>query len=167
MRASHPKLDPKRTRGFTLLEVMIAMTIVIFALMSLIDLVGNYTGNTAYLQDKMVAQWVVKNQINQSKLTSNFPATGVTSGESKMAGRTWVWTQTVSETGTKGFRKIDVSVSIKGKKNSVSSLFYYASNVFKPCQWESSRQVSCHKQRPRTGAQARVPSLEQIGVGGQ
>lgn len=166
MRASHPKRSHhKRLGGFTLLEVMIAMTIVIFALMSLIDLVGNYTGNTAYLQDKMVAQWVAKNRINQSKLETDFPATGVTSGDSEMAGRTWVWTQTVSETGTKGFRKVDISVAIKGKKNSISHLFYYTSNVFKPCQWQSSRQVSCHKQKLRTGEQAGQP-LEQVGVGG-
>lgn len=134
------------------MEVMIAMTIVVFALMSLIDLVSTYTGNTVYLQDKLVAQWVAKNRINESKLESNFPAPGSSSGEEIMGGRTWVWTQTVSETGTKGFRKIEVSVSIKGKKNQMTDLFYYASNAFKPCDWQSGRQLACHPQKPRTGA---------------
>lgn len=166
MRPSHPKLSIQTQHcGFTLLEVMIAMTIVVLALMSLIDLVNNYTGNTAYLQDKLVAEWVAKNRINQSKLESNFPATGTTSGESEMAGRTWVWTQTVSETGTKGFRKVDITVAIKGKKNSISNLFYYTSNVFKPCEWKSSRQVTCHAQKQRPGAKPASP-LESIGVRG-
>lgn len=148
------KRSSNKHAGFTLLEVMIAMTIVVLGLISLIQLVSNYTGNTALLQDKLLAQWIAKNRINQSKLEASFPAVGTESGDVKMAGRQWTWTQKVTEAGTKGYRKVDVSVSVKGGKNSMTRLFYYASDAFKPCEWKSIRQVTCHPQKPRTGAKS-------------
>lgn len=147
---------PNKTKGFTLLEVVIAMTIVVVALMSLIELVGNYTGNTAYLQNKMVAQWVAKNRINENKLEATFPNVGETKGTVEMAGQQWNWTQKVTEAGIKGFRKVDVSVSLKGKKNSLTRLAYYASDAFKSCEWRSAGQVTCHKQKQRTGQKVKL-----------
>ena len=52
------KIRDNKQRGFTLIEVMIALTVVAVTLPALLFMLSQQTDGTAYLRDRSVAQWV-------------------------------------------------------------------------------------------------------------
>ena len=91
-----PGISP-RSQGFTLLEVLVATTIIAVALGAIIKSTGAGTANLAYLRDKTFAHWVAMNQMAQVQARGKFPALGKTSGKEEMANRDWYWSMTVKE----------------------------------------------------------------------
>jgi general secretion pathway protein I len=103
-----------RTRGFTLLEVLVALAVIAFALASLIKVTGGGAANAAYLRDKTFAHWVAENRLAQMSTRKNFwPSTGTDDGEMEMAGREWFWTTRVKDTPDRDMRRIDVEVRLE------------------------------------------------------
>ena len=100
-------------RGFTLLEVLVAMAILALALGAIIRAGGESAANVSYLRDKTLAAWVAENQIVERLLQADWPPVASTSGEEEMAGRDWHWEIEVSETSDKDLRRIDVSVALE------------------------------------------------------
>ena len=67
--------------GFTLLEVMVALAVIVFSLAAVIKIVTSTTSNTIHIRDKTFAYWVAQNQIAEIELTSGSPKEGFTDGE--------------------------------------------------------------------------------------
>jgi general secretion pathway protein I len=97
-------------RGFTLIEVLVALAIVAVGMAAVLGTLNSSADTIVYLRDKTFANWVALNQIAQVRLTGQQPATGDTSGDADFAGRSWTWHQTVSTTQIPGLERIDVSV---------------------------------------------------------
>ncbi len=102
---------PGRQTGFTLLEVLVALTIVAVALGAIIRATGQSTGNLVYVRDKIVASWVAENRIAEAILAEEWPPLGTQSGSEEMMGQDWNWDVTVSVTADPDLRRLDVSVS--------------------------------------------------------
>lgn len=98
------------TRGFTLLEVMIALSI--FAVMAAtISRTASQNADTVlYLEEKTLASFVAENRLNQLKL-SGYPAATQTKDEVEMANREWHITTKVEDTPLPNFRRIEVQVA--------------------------------------------------------
>ncbi len=58
----------KKIAGFTLVEVLIALTIVSIALLSLVIAVTNYTYQQNNIKETTVATWIARDCINKVKL---------------------------------------------------------------------------------------------------
>ncbi len=99
-----------RARGFTLIEVLAALLIVALGMMAVIQAVGQTASNSTYVRDKTIAHWVALNQLTETRLQRTPPKVDETSDELEMAGRTWRWTMTVTQTPIETMRRIDVSV---------------------------------------------------------
>jgi general secretion pathway protein I len=65
-----------RDRGFTLLEVLVALVIVGTALGASLRAVGSLTANSAGLRSGMMATWSAENRLVQIRLGREFPAVG-------------------------------------------------------------------------------------------
>jgi len=102
--------SPGAARGFTLIEVLVALAIVTVAMAALLSTLTSSADTEAYLRDKTFANWVALNQIAQVRLSGQLPAPGTSTGDSDFAGRKWHWRQEVSATQVPGMVRMDVSV---------------------------------------------------------
>jgi general secretion pathway protein I len=99
-------------RGFTLIEVLIALVIVALGMSALLETLGSAADTSTWLRDKTFAQWIGFNQLETLRLTGTMPTNGTTDGELDYAGRHWRWRQVVSNSdlGLPGVFRIDVQV---------------------------------------------------------
>ena len=99
-----------RTRGFTLLEVLVALAILAIALSASVRAVGQQARAHEILRDGSYARWVAANLIAETRLSEAFPAPGTREGQSRMAGRIWRWRLIVSATEDGDIRRLDAEV---------------------------------------------------------
>ncbi len=97
-------------RGFTLLEVLVALAVLAIALASLIKGVGGSASNEAYLRDKTLAHWVAMNVVAEQQLAEKWPSKGKKQGTETMGGHEWFWRYEITETFDEDVRRLDVKV---------------------------------------------------------
>jgi general secretion pathway protein I len=97
-------------RGFTLIEVLVALVIVALGMSALLESLGSAADTATWLRDKTLAQWIGFNQLSLTRLAASLPAPGTTAGELDYAGRHWRWRQEVTAMGFPGLYQIDVKV---------------------------------------------------------
>jgi general secretion pathway protein I len=98
------------SRGFTLIEVVVALAILGIGMLAVFKTIGDTVNNVEVLRDRSFAQWIADNRITEVRLTGEMPSVEDTAGEVEFAGRQWHWVSTVSQTQVRGLRRIDVSV---------------------------------------------------------
>lgn len=105
----------KASRGFTLIEVMVALFVVAMAVSALMLKMMSLVDNTAYLESKTVASWVAMNQLELERLANqhtNQLLTDEKTGQETMVGRDWYWRIKPIKTANNGFIQLQVSVSL-------------------------------------------------------
>jgi len=96
--------------GFTLIEVLVALAIVVLGMAAVLGAVTSSAGTVLYLRDKTFAQWVALNQIATLRLSGVIQQPGTSDGDTDFAGRKWHWRQEVTSTEIPGVLRIDVKV---------------------------------------------------------
>ncbi len=99
-----------RARGFTLIEVLAALAIIAIGMSAVLSALGSSASTAGYLRDKTLAQWIALNQIAQTRLSGEVPMPGTTDGKLDYAGRSWHWSQVVTDGEVPGIYRIEVSV---------------------------------------------------------
>ena len=97
-------------RGFTLIEVLVALGIVAIALMAGIQATSALTHNAMRQSDVMLAQLCAENEQVKIRLARQMPGVGTTSVECEQAGRHFISSVNVQPTPNPNFRRIDVQV---------------------------------------------------------
>lgn len=98
------------SKGFTLIEVMVALFIVAVALGGAVKVMGQNSHNVSRLSQKTFAQWIGLNQLEKVKLEGVWLKTGESKGEVKMAHQNWTWVQNVIKTEIDDVNRLEVSV---------------------------------------------------------
>jgi len=101
-------------RGFTLIEVVVALAIVAIGMLAVFKTIGDSVNNVEALRDRSFAGWIADNRITEIRLSGQMPSVEETAGEVDFAGRRWHWVTKVSQTQVQGLRRIDVSVRRDG-----------------------------------------------------
>lgn len=101
---------PNRQRGFTLLEVIVALAVIAFALAAAVSAVSGNTRNAAGLEQRTYAHWVAMNKLAELQISEQFPTLKTTKGSVLMARHEWFWRMKVTQTPNKTLRKVDVEV---------------------------------------------------------
>jgi len=106
----------KSESGFTLVEVMVALTIVAFSLTAVAASMNQMIDAANVMRDRTYASWIAQNKIVELRLANQTPDVSSSSGEVDFAGGEWSWRAVVSETGIESFYRVDVSVSHAGSE---------------------------------------------------
>jgi len=99
-----------RARGFTLIEVLVALVIVAVSMTGAILAVTQRARDGTYLRDKTLAHWIAMNLLTERRLQSQAPAVGKSSDGLEYAGLQWRWEIEVKETAVDSMRRLDVRV---------------------------------------------------------
>ncbi|HEX5208354.1 MAG TPA: type II secretion system minor pseudopilin GspI [Steroidobacteraceae bacterium] len=89
-------MSPAPQRGFTLIEVLVALAIVAIGMAAVLEALTSSANTAVYLQDKTFAEWVALNRLETVRLSGNMPGTGTSNDKTVYAGRSWEWQQKVS-----------------------------------------------------------------------
>ncbi len=117
----------KQQTGFTLIEVMVALTIIALSLGALLSTSGSQAVSATYLKQKTLAHWVAVNELTQLRISKTFPSLGDKKGSTEMANNEWFWIRTSQATEDKNARQISFTVyADKDYTKNLSTLTGYA-----------------------------------------
>lgn len=100
----------KAARGFTLIEVVIAMAIAALALVALFAASAATTRTTDVIRERTWAALVAGNALAELRARDAWPAVGTLDGAARQADRDWRWTAKVSATENAEVRRLDFEV---------------------------------------------------------
>ncbi len=100
-----------RSGGFTLIEVLVGLTIVAVTLGAGIKAAGALTGNAQRLADVTSAQWCADNQLTGLRLAKQFPSVGDGDFGCEQLGRNFQGKLLVRPTPNPNFRRVDAQIA--------------------------------------------------------
>lgn len=97
-------------RGFTLLEVLVALAIVALALGAGVRAAGAMADNSQRLSDVVLAQWCAENQLLEQRLLRSFPGVGETEFGCEQLGRSFAGKLVTRPTPNPDLRRVEAVV---------------------------------------------------------
>jgi general secretion pathway protein I len=117
-----------RSRGFTMIEVLVALAIVAIALAASLRAVGSLAASEADLHNRLLAGWSADNALAQLHLAHAWPDLGEREFDCSQANLPLTCTQTVSATPNPVFRRVVVSVTTPGRAGNLAQLVTVLAN---------------------------------------
>lgn len=100
----------KRARGFTLIEVLVALVILALALSAATRAAGAAAVNAETLRSRVLALWVAENELSRLRLAGVLPPMEGSTGTEQQGGRTFNWRAEVAQTPNPSFRRVSLKV---------------------------------------------------------
>lgn len=97
-------------RGFTLIEILVALAILAVALAAAVRSAGVAADTTSDLKERLLAGWIAQNRVAEYAVRPLWPDIGTRQGNADQAGVQFVWRETVSGTPNPRFRRVEVQV---------------------------------------------------------
>jgi general secretion pathway protein I len=104
-------------RGFTLVEVLVALAIVSIALMAALRASGQATNAVGELRARLFAGWVAENRLAEHRARGDWLALGIARGTQAQGGVEFAWREEVIATPNPAFRRVDVFISAPAEES--------------------------------------------------
>ncbi|MBP8110865.1 MAG: type II secretion system minor pseudopilin GspI [Agitococcus sp.] len=102
----------KKNKGFTLLEVLVALAVFAVAAIALMRVSESQLQLSARLEDKTFAHWVALNMVSEMQANQDWPDLGEQTGKVSMAGRDWKIIVKTLATPMNRVRRVEVTVGV-------------------------------------------------------
>ena len=102
---------PARPRGFTLIEILVALAIVAIGLAAAVRATSQVIAGTENARMRLVANWVAQDRLAEHSARADWLAPGIGSGSASQGPFTFAWRETVSATSDPSLRRIDITVA--------------------------------------------------------
>lgn len=116
-----------RRRGFTLLEVLIALVVVSLALLALTRTAGGQINSFDGLRERTLAGWVAANVLSETRIATPLPPVGKRDGRTRLGDRDWRWSLDVKATDDPEMHRLDVVVFLGDSSEPSASLTGFGS----------------------------------------
>jgi general secretion pathway protein I len=103
-------MHPRRTRGFTLVEVLVALVVVALGLTALMVAVNGTARTSGFLRDKSLAQWIALNRLSEVRLNVTKFGQNTDTGELDFGGRKWHYDTRYFDTSIASMKRVVVRV---------------------------------------------------------
>jgi general secretion pathway protein I len=102
------------TKGFSLIEALVALAVFALAVMALVNLSGENIRTASHIEARAYAFVVAENRLIEAMADNNILKLGTETGPEQQANREWVWQRTITETVEPNIWRIEVKVVEKG-----------------------------------------------------
>jgi general secretion pathway protein I len=122
-------------RGFTLVEVLVALMVVAIGLAALMVAVSGTARTSGYLRDKTLAQWMALNRLAEVRLNLIKFGQNTDTGELNFANRTWHYDTRYFDTSFPSMKRVVVRVyagNAKTKGNPLAESTGFLSTALSP-----------------------------------
>lgn len=121
------------SRGFTLIEVLVALAVLAIALAAVMRAMSQAVDTTVSLREHNVALWVAQNRLAEHEMRQDWPAADTINGETEMGGEKWYWREQVSATPEPKMRRMEITVRRSpDSKDARAKLVGYLRNKLAP-----------------------------------
>ena len=103
-------MDPRHTRGFTLVEVLVALVVVALGLTALMVAVNGTARTSGFLRDKSLAQWIALNRLSEVRLNVTKFGQNTDTGELDFGSRKWHYDTRYFDTSIASMKRVVVRV---------------------------------------------------------
>ncbi len=108
-------MNRRQSRGFTLIEVLVALVILAVALAAASRASAMMADSSTVLRERLLASWVAQNRLAELQARRAWLDAGTHEGEVEQAGVKMIWRETVSTTPNRAFRRIEIRVGAAGR----------------------------------------------------
>ena len=105
-----PMFADRRQCGFTLLEVLVALTILALALGALIKTAADHTALVSDLDERTQSFLIAENQLHRFQAERLWPEASTRKDRVDQSGRRWFWQATIETTPDPDLRRVIVEV---------------------------------------------------------
>lgn len=105
-----------RTRGFTLVEVLVALVVVAVGLTALMVAVNGTARTSGFLRDKSLAQWIALNRLSEVRLNVTKFGQNTDTGELDFGSRKWHYDTRYFDTSIASMKRVVVRVYLGDAK---------------------------------------------------
>ena len=112
----------QRTRGFTLVEVLVALVVVALGLTALMVAVNGTARTSGFLRDKSLAQWIALNRLTEVRLNVTKFGQNTDTGELDFGNRKWHYDTRYFDTSIPSMKRVVVRVYLGDAKTKGNAL---------------------------------------------
>jgi general secretion pathway protein I len=106
----------RRYRGFTLVEVLVALVVVALGLTALMVAVNGTARTSGFLRDKSLAQWIALNRLTEVRLNVTKFGQNTDTGELDFGNRKWHYDTRYFDTSMASMKRVVVRVYLGDAK---------------------------------------------------
>jgi general secretion pathway protein I len=125
----------RQSRGFTLVEVLVALMVVALGLTALMVAVSGTARTSGFLRDKSLAQWIALNRLSEVRLNVTKFGQNTDTGELDFGSRKWHYDTRYFDTSIASMKRVVVRVYLgeaKTKGNPVAQAVGFLGSSLSP-----------------------------------